>query len=72
MGVESVAFSPDGARIVSGSSDSTLRLWPVLEAWADALCSKLPRNMSHKEWREWVSPDIDYIEQCPGKPVPKD
>ena len=23
----SVAFTPDGARIVSGSSDETLRLW---------------------------------------------
>ncbi|MFA5923508.1 MAG: hypothetical protein WC856_19830 [Methylococcaceae bacterium] len=28
--------------------------------------------MSHKEWHEWVSPDIDYIEQCPDLPVPPD
>jgi WD40 repeat protein len=25
--VNSVAFSPDGTRIVSGSDDATLRLW---------------------------------------------
>ncbi|SFK13002.1 WD domain-containing protein, G-beta repeat-containing protein [Nitrosomonas aestuarii] len=70
--VRSVTFSPDGRRIVSGSGDKTLRLWTVLEGWADALCRKLGRNMSHQEWREWVSPDIAYIEQCPGFPVPSD
>jgi hypothetical protein len=52
--------------------DSTLRLWPVLEGWATELCAKLPRNMTRKEWREWVSPDIDYVVQCPGLPVPAD
>ena len=26
-GVNSVAFSPDGARVLSGSDDSTLKLW---------------------------------------------
>ena len=27
LGVSSVAFSPDGARVLSGSSDNTLKLW---------------------------------------------
>ena len=69
--VFSVAFSPDGKRIVSGSADNTLRLWP---AYADAtmLCDKLTTNMSHKQWRDWVSPDIDYIKVCPDLPVAPD
>ena len=29
--VNSVAFSPDGQRIVSGSSDNTLKIWDASE-----------------------------------------
>jgi WD40 repeat protein len=69
--VYSVAFSPDGKRIVSGSADKTLRRW---SAYADAtmLCAKLTTNMSHQQWRDWVSPDIDDIEAYPGLPIPPD
>ena len=50
----------------------TLRPLPAPNAWPDELCAKLTRNMSRKQWREWVSPDIDYLEQCPGLPIPED
>jgi hypothetical protein len=49
-----------------------LRLWPAPKAWPDELCKKLTRNMSRKQWLEWVSPEIDYIEQRPGLPIPSD
>ncbi len=67
--MNSVAFSPDGQRIVSGSVDKTLRPWP---AYPDAtmLCAKLTTNMSHQQWRDWVSPDIDYTKLCPDLPIP--
>ncbi|OOK77749.1 nucleoporin Nup120/160 family protein [Mycobacterium kansasii] len=68
--VFSVAFSPDGRRIVSGGLDMTLRLWPGPAAWPDLLCDKLVANMSHKQWHDWVFPDIDYIRLCPNLPVP--
>jgi hypothetical protein len=34
------------------------------------LCSKLTANMSHKQWRDWVSSDIGYITMRPGLPIP--
>jgi len=34
------------------------------------LCDKLTTNMSHQQWRDWVSPDIDYVTLCPRLPIP--
>jgi WD40 repeat protein len=70
--VNGVAFSPDGHRIASGSADNTLRLWPTYPDPASAMCAKLTTNMSHKQWRDWVSPEIDYIKACPDLPVAPD
>jgi WD40 repeat protein len=69
--VWSVAFKPDGQRLASGSADNTARLWDAT-ATPQMLCSKLTANMSHKQWRDWVSPNIGYITLCPGLPIPAD
>jgi WD40 repeat protein len=70
--VSSVAFSSNGNRIVSGSDDKTVRLWPMYPDPASAMCAKLTTNMNHQQWRDWVSPDIGYIKVCPDLPVAPD
>ena len=70
--VTGLAFSPDGQRLASASWDGTPRIWPGPAAWPAILCHKLNANMSHQQWRDWVAPDIGYIQLCSNLPVPRD
>ena len=67
----SVAFSPDGKTIVSGSDDNTLIVWDVdPESWIRRLCTKLPRNLTRAEWKASVGTEFPYAKQCPRLPEP--
>ena len=69
--VTAVAVSPNGQLIASAAADGTVMLSPGLSD-PSKLCDKLPANMSHKQWNDWVSPGIDYIKLCPNLPVRPD
>ena len=70
--VVAVAFSPDGKYVVSGSWDRTARLWwwRPEDLIAEA-CRRLPRNLTLKEWRLYVGPEVPYHATCPNLPVPE-
>ena len=40
------------------------RLPPSPAAWADALCDKLATNPTNEQWKQWISPDIEYMDIC--------
>jgi WD domain, G-beta repeat len=59
-----VGFSPDGARIVSGSKDDTVRMWFVDKNDADLVahaCGSLPRDLSPKAIERFnLDPDATW------------
>lgn len=68
--VVSVAIDKNGRRIVSGSADGSVRVWPNLPTGPaeDTICAKLTANMSEDAWKDWVSNEIPYQVTCPGIP----
>jgi len=68
--VDAVVFSPDGRWVVSGSDDNTARVWwwqP--EDLIDLACSRLTRNLTREEWRQYLG-DESYRATCPNLPIP--
>lgn len=67
--VSSVAFSPDNQSIATASYDKLVRVWPTKpDAIAANLCADVDRNLSQKEWNQFVGEDIDYLVTCQEYP----
>jgi hypothetical protein len=69
--IQAVDVAPDGSVFITAEGSKIL-VWPGPARWADLMCAKLTSNVSRKEWREWISPDLPYVKQCPNLGVADD
>jgi WD40 repeat protein len=68
--VWSIEFSPDGKKLLAGCKDNKIKVWPTrIDQMKDILCDKVKRNLSAKEWEQFVGSDIDYKKTCLDKPT---
>jgi WD40 repeat protein len=67
--VISVSFSSDGRYVISSSEQGNMIYYSPTHAvyMADQMCGKISRNMTTREWENYVSYDIDFQKTCPNK-----
>jgi WD40 repeat protein len=68
--VKSVAFSPDGNMIISGSQNGTVKvwLWRIQDLIVDT-CSRVTRNLTRAEWTQYIGDALPYQAVCPNLPI---
>jgi WD40 repeat protein len=66
--VYSVAFSPDGKYIASGSYGLTLWQYRPEDLIADA-CSRVTRNLTRSEWKQYIGDALPYQAVCSNLPI---
>lgn len=58
-------FDPDGKDLITADAIGSLRYFTLnMEFYANALCGKMKRDMTQKEWTTFVGGDIPYSKTC--------
>ncbi|MDN5205328.1 hypothetical protein QQ008_28345 [Fulvivirgaceae bacterium BMA10] len=68
--VWSLTFSPDGTKLVTGSANGLIRMYPTdPRELAEQICPHLIQNFSTRQWYQYVDTDIKYEQTCPDLPI---
>lgn len=71
--VWAVCFDPLKKELIAGCVDNTMRAYPTeMQFFTTDICEKLDRNLSEKEWKQYVAKDIPYRKTCKGLPKGKE
>jgi WD40 repeat protein/energy-coupling factor transporter ATP-binding protein EcfA2/Na+-transporting methylmalonyl-CoA/oxaloacetate decarboxylase gamma subunit len=61
----SVVFTNDSKHLIVGGREHEMRFYPTRnDAMSNILCGKIQRNMSLREWQQFVDKDVPYQKTC--------
>lgn len=62
--VYSIAYTPDGQQLISGSADRSIRTWPTYaETLAQQIAAKNPPPLTDEQWNQYIGSDIERPEE---------
>jgi WD40 repeat protein len=66
--IATLAFTSENRMLKAGDVDGRVAQLPLWSAAAEALCTRVWRNLSKSEWNAHVGEDIPYEKTCPNLP----
>ena len=63
--ITELLFDVEGEKLISGSLDKSIRLWNTnYNSILEKACEACNRNMTKKEWNQYVGSNLDYRKTC--------
>jgi len=64
----SLAFTSNGRWLAVGGNNPKILVYPITEELSNKVCQNVMRNLTSKEWQDFIGDDIDYECTCTNLP----